>query len=118
MIVDLIREWLGGGLVVAGAIFMLVGAVGLLRLPDIFTRIHAASVADTLGAGAILVGLMLIAGPTLAAVKLFFLVLFFGLMTPVATHALARAALHAGVKPQLADDGAQATAQEAEKSTP
>jgi len=119
MTVEMIRQWLGGGLVVVGGGFMLIGAIGLLRMPDVFTRLHAASVADTLGAGSILVGLMLIAGPTLVAVKLIFLALFFGLMSPVATHALARAALHAGVKPQLAEDGAiaAATAEEARPST-
>ncbi len=104
MTLELIRMWLGGALAVAGGVFMIVGAIGLLRMPDVFTRMHATSVSDSLGAGLILVGLMIIAGPTLVAVKLLFLALFFGLTSPVATHAVARAALHAGIKPMLADD--------------
>lgn len=105
MTLDLVRHWLGGGLVLAGSLFMIVGAVGLIRLPDVFTRMHGSSVSDTLGGGLILLGLIVLAGVSLVAVKLFFLVLFFGLMSPVATHAIARAALHAGVRPLTADDG-------------
>ncbi len=104
MTLELLRQWLGGGLVLVGGLFMIVGAVGLIRLPDVFTRMHGSSVSDTLGGGLILIGLIVIAGFSLIAVKLAFLILFFGLMSPVSTHAIARAALHAGVKPVLADD--------------
>jgi multicomponent Na+:H+ antiporter subunit G len=117
--VDLAREWIGGGLVVIGGLFMLIGAVGILRMPDVFTRMHAASVADTLGAGLTLVGLMLIAGLSLVTVKLGFLVLFFGLISPVSTHAIARAALHGGIKPDLSDeDAARIISEEAPPSKP
>ena len=90
-------------LVVGGA-FCIVGAVGMLRMPDFYTRMHAASVVDTLGAGLVLLGLLLQAGPTLVAVKLLMvgLLIFFG--SPTATHALARAALARGLQPQLADE--------------
>jgi multicomponent Na+:H+ antiporter subunit G len=108
MTVDLIRHWLGGGLVLVGSLFMMVGAVGLIRMPDVFTRMHGASVSDTLGGGLILIGLIVLAGLSLVAVKLAFLILFFGLMSPVATHAIARAALHAGVRPVLAEGGGPA----------
>jgi len=104
MTFELLRHWLGGGLVLVGSLFMIIGAVGLIRLPDVFTRMHGSSVSDTLGGGLILLGLIVLAGVSLVAVKLIFLVLFFGLMSPVATHAIARAALHAGVKPVLAED--------------
>jgi multicomponent Na+:H+ antiporter subunit G len=103
----LIRDSLGGILVVGGAGFMVIGAIGLFRMPDVFTRMHAASVGDTLGVGLILVGLMIVAGLSLVTVKLLFLGVFVALANPVATHALARAALHAGVKPMLGD-GAKA----------
>ena len=117
MTFELIRTWLGGGLVLAGGLFMIVGAVGLIRMPDVFTRMHGSSVSDTLGGGLILIGLIVIAGVSLVAVKLVFLILFFGLMSPVSTHAIARAALHAGVKPQLADDATpEATPKEARPS--
>jgi len=116
---ELIRHWLGGGLVLVGSLFMIVGAVGLIRLPDVFTRMHGASVSDTLGGGLILIGLIVLAGASLIAVKLVFLILFFGLMSPVSTHAIARAALHAGVKPVLADGGGSgAEPKEAAQSKP
>jgi len=115
----LVAEWLGGGLVVAGSVFMIIGAIGLLRMPDVFTRMHATAVSDTLGAGLILVGLMLISGLMLVTVKLFFLILFFGLTSPVATHAVARAALHAGIKPMLAEGAeAESISEEASQSKP
>ena len=99
----LLTEILGWGFLVAGAGFLLVGGIGLLRLPDLFTRMHAAGVTDTLGAGLILVGLMFQAGPTLVSVKLFLILVFLFYTSPASTHALARAALSTGVKPRLAD---------------
>ena len=54
----------------AGAFFCLVGGIGLVRMPDFFTRVHAASVTETLGAGLLLLGLILKAGLTLVSVKL------------------------------------------------
>lgn len=91
-------------LILAGSFFTVVGALGLVRLPDVYTRMHAASVTDTIGAGLLLTGLMLQAGFTLVTLKLLFILILFFFMGPVATHALAQAALHAGVVPQLAED--------------
>ncbi|HMN84924.1 MAG TPA: monovalent cation/H(+) antiporter subunit G [Bauldia sp.] len=99
MTAALVLEWLGGGLAVAGALLMVVSGIGLNRMPDVFTRLHAASVGDTLGVALVLVGLMFYGGLTLVTVKLAFLVLFLALVGPVATHAVARAALLAGVVP-------------------
>lgn len=96
-----IASWV---LLVGGGLFSIVGAVGLIRLPDIFTRMHGASITDTLGAGMILAGLMLQAGLTLVTVKLAFLGLFIFFASPAATHALVRAALARGVKPLLHDE--------------
>jgi len=89
-------------LLVAGGFFCVIGALGLLRMPDFYTRVHAASVSDTLGAGLVLLGLMLQAGWTLVAVKLVMVGVLIFFTSPVATHALARAALGRGVRPQLA----------------
>lgn len=89
---------------VVGGIFCIVGAVGLLRMPDFYTRMHAASVIDTLGAGLVLVGLMLQAGFTLVAVKLMIVGMLIFLASPTATHALARSAMLRGLKPLLADE--------------
>jgi multicomponent Na+:H+ antiporter subunit G len=93
-------------LLVAGGFFSVVGTLGLLRLPDFYTRMHGASVTDTLGAGLILLGLVLQAGFTLVAVKLGFLAIFIFFASPAATHALVKAALARGVKPLLAPEEA------------
>ena len=88
----------GSAIVLLGSVFMVIGALGVIRMPDVFTRLHAASVSDTFGVGLILIGLILVAGLTLVSVKLAFLLAFLFLTGPVATHAVARAALDAGVK--------------------
>ena len=85
----------------AGGLFCVIGAVGLIRMPDFYTRMHAASVTDTLGAGLILAGLMLQAGLTLVTAKLLIIGVLIFFMSPTATHALARAAYFRGVQPQL-----------------
>lgn len=89
---------------VLGGIFCIVGAIGLLRMPDFYTRMHAASVIETLGAGLILLGLILQAGLTLVSVKLLMLGLLILFVSPTATHALARAAMVRGLKPLLAPE--------------
>jgi multicomponent Na+:H+ antiporter subunit G len=82
-----------------GSFFAFAGALGLVRFPDFFTRCHGAGVTDTLGAGLILLGLALQAGPGIAAMKLGLIYLFMLFTAPTATHALAKAALHGGLKP-------------------
>ena len=99
MIILEILSWL---LLMFGAFLGISGAVGILRFPDFYTRIHAAGVTDTLCAGAILCGLMLQAGLSLVSVKLAFILLFLWFTSPTASHALASAARHAGLKPHLA----------------
>jgi multicomponent Na+:H+ antiporter subunit G len=85
----------------AGGFFCIVGSLGLLRMPDFYTRMHAASVIDTLGAGLILAGLMMQAGLTLVTVKLLMVGLLLFFASPTATHAIARAAMGRGLKPLL-----------------
>jgi multicomponent Na+:H+ antiporter subunit G len=82
-----------------GGLFSIIGALGLIRMPDFFTRMHAASVTDTIGAGLLLIGLVLQAGFTLIAVKLLFLGLFIFFTSPAAAHALAKAARARGLEP-------------------
>jgi multicomponent Na+:H+ antiporter subunit G len=77
---------------VAGIFFFLVGVVGLLRLPDVYTRMHATTKCDTLGAGLILFALVLYSGFSNASVKLLFMILFIWLTNPTAAHVIARAA--------------------------
>jgi multicomponent Na+:H+ antiporter subunit G len=93
----------------AGGAFCVIGAVGLIRMPDFYTRVHAASVVETLGAGLILTGLALQAGFTLNCVKVLIIGLLIFFTSPAATHALTRAALVRGVKPLLAHEGRESS---------
>jgi len=97
------------GLLLAGGVgILLIGSLGLLRLPDFYTRLHPAGMIDTLGAGLILLGLMPQAGPTLVTIKLLLILLLLWFTSPVASHALARAALAdpENPKPAYAQDSA------------
>ena len=80
-------------LVIAGVFFLLMGAIGLLRFPDFYTRMHAAGKADTLGSLLVLTGLAVYEGIDLNAVKILSIALFIFVTSPTATHAMARAAL-------------------------
>jgi multicomponent Na+:H+ antiporter subunit G len=106
-------ETVAYALVFAGAAFCLIGAIGVLRFPDVYSRMHAAGITDTLGALLVLAGLMLLAGLSLALVKLLFILAFLWMASPTATHALAKAARHGGVHPKLTggsgEEGAPST---------
>lgn len=91
-----IASWM---LIVTGALACVISGFGMLRMPDLFTRIHAASVADTGGMLLILTGLMIQAGIGLTTAKLVLIVVFLLITSPTATHALARAAREDGVQP-------------------
>ncbi|MCG8692447.1 MAG: monovalent cation/H(+) antiporter subunit G [Minwuiales bacterium] len=97
---------LSWALLLSGGFFVVVGGIGVLRLPDLYTRMHAAGVTDTAGAALILVGLMLQAGFTLITVKLLLILLFLWFTSPTASYALANSALFDGVKPLLHKRGA------------
>lgn len=90
-------------LLIGGGFFVLVGGIGVLRMPDLYTRMHAASVTDTMGALLVISGVVLQAGFTLASVKLAAILLFLLFTSPTASYALANAALLAGIKPKLDD---------------
>lgn len=102
---SILLDWASSISLLIGGLFCLVGGIGLLRMPDFFTRMHAASVTETLGVGLVLFGLLLQAGWTLIAVKLLMVGLLVFFVSPTASHALARAALVRGVKPVLTDLG-------------
>ena len=91
---------------VSGGFFAIVGGIGVLRLPDVYSRLHAAGVTDTLGAGLILLGLGLQGGLSQVTIKLGLIVVFLVFTSPTSTHALAGAALHSGLKPKLAEPDA------------
>ena len=98
---DLLRDIIVGLFLAAGCFFLLVGSVGLVRMPDIFTRMHATSVSDTLGVGFLGIAMIIAAGPGLVAGKLVILLMLLALTGPVTSHALARAAMYDGMEPEL-----------------
>jgi multicomponent Na+:H+ antiporter subunit G len=85
--------------VLAGVFFMLVGSIGINRFPDFFTRAHASGKVDTLGILLFILGLLFFEGFTQVSLKLALIFVFVALTSPVASHALARRAFTAGLKP-------------------
>ncbi len=102
-IVDLI-SW---AFLILGSFFCVVGALGLIRLPDFYSRMHGGGITDTLGAGLVLIGLMVQGGLSLITVKLVLIFLFLLLTSPTGTHAVAKAAFTSGLKPVLDDKGSE-----------
>lgn len=96
-----ILSWIS---ILTGSTFLLIGSLGLIRLPDIFTRSHASGVTETLATYLIILGLAFQAGLTLITVKLIIIALFMFFASPTSTHALARAALDGGVRPLVNED--------------
>ncbi len=92
-------EWLSAVLGTGGGLFVLIGGIGALRMPDLYTRMHASSLTDTLGSLLILSALMLQGGASLATLKLVAIAVFLLLTSPVASYALGNAALLSGHEP-------------------
>ena len=86
-----------------GSFFAVVGGIGIVRLPDFFCRIHGGGITDTMGAGLVLLGLMLHAGNGLVMVKLLIILFFLLVSSPTSAHALARAAISHGLDPRRTD---------------
>lgn len=97
-----VLSWL---LLAAGSALIVIGGIGLIRLPDFFSRLHAVSIPDTLGAGLVTVGLMVQAGLDPVSLKLLLILLFLLFTGPTATHALAKAALHGKLNPHVDEPG-------------
>ena len=98
---EVLRDIAGWGLLMAGSVMLVIGSIGIVRLPDVFARMHGAGIIDTLGVGLILLGLMVQSGLTGVTIKLVLIVVFILFTSPTTTHALARAALAGGVSPNL-----------------
>lgn len=96
-----ISSWISLALIIAGVFFTFVGSLGVVRLPDFYSRTHAASKTDTLGILLVIAGLIVFEGATLNSIKLGFILLFIALANPIGSHALARAALKSGLQPLL-----------------
>lgn len=104
--VGVLRDVFSWSLILAGCGFIFTGAFGVLRMPDFYTRLHAAGLTDTMGSGFLLIGLMLQAGISLASLKLALMLLFIYFTSPIATHALANAAYSAGLRMHPLENGA------------
>jgi multicomponent Na+:H+ antiporter subunit G len=92
-----IASWI---LIVVGGAFGIIAGIGVLRMPDFFSRIHPAGMTDSMFAPCVLLALMLQSGWSIITVKLAFILLFLFLTSPTASHALAKAALHGGLVPE------------------
>ena len=99
-----------------GAFFAVTGGVGLFRLPDFYSRVHASGMDDTLGVLLILLGLLIQNGLDLNGAKLIFIFFFLLFTGPAATHALVKAARHGGLKPLLGEGASSEEEREDEKS--
>jgi multicomponent Na+:H+ antiporter subunit G len=91
----------GGGIAIAGALLTVLGAIGMLRFPDVYTRIHAAGVTDTGGATLMILGLGLAGGLSAATLKLALIWAFIMLTSPIAGSAIANAAFGSGHTPWI-----------------
>lgn len=97
--IETLVEILSWILLCLGGIFVLIGGIGALRLPNFYTRLHAASLTETMATIMIFVGMILQAGLSLAAIKLATIMVFLLLTAPTASYALANAALQSGMRP-------------------
>jgi len=94
-----LADWISWVCIVIGAFFAIVGALGIVRLPDVFSRMHGAGMVDTMGIMMILTGLMFQADDWIVVIKLGLILLFIFFTSPTTTFALARAAIYGGVTP-------------------
>lgn len=103
---EVVRHPLGGVLCLGGGLLCLISAIGVLRFPDFYTRMHAASVAETSGVSLLLIGMALMAPHWLILVKLLCIFIFLFLTNPTSSHALVNAAHVAGLQPRIGPVGA------------
>ena len=105
-----IRTIITGIFLAIGCFLLIVASIGVLRLPDFYTRMHAAGKTDTLGQTFILLGLVIYAGFSLVSIKLLIIIGLIYIINPTATHFLAKAAYVRGVKPWFKDQGSEVEA--------
>lgn len=101
--IEILLQVVGWVFVLSGSFFVIGGSIGLVRLPDVYTRIHGVGVVDSLGAMLFLIGLGFFAGASLVTVKLLFIAVFIFFSAPTAINALANAAFSSGLKPLRTD---------------
>lgn len=93
--------------ILAGLFFMIVGTVGILRMPDVFARLHPAGMTDTMGAFFLLLGMALQTTDWMVLVRILFIYGFLLFTSPIASHSLARAALVGLARPEPAETGGE-----------
>lgn len=101
-VLDIAIEAISWALMLSGSFFVIVGAVGTLRFPDFWSRLHAISITDSAGVILLFAGMAVQAGFTLITVKLIIIGVFLFITGPTATHAMANAALVSGLRPKEA----------------
>lgn len=101
---DMIRNTIVILLLIGGLFFFLVGTIGLYRLPDVFTRLHATTKSDTLGAGLIILAVMIYMGFDIIVLKLFLVLLFIWITNPTAAHIISKAVYRNEVKEEDSND--------------
>lgn len=98
-------ELIGAGLMLVGLFFLVVAAIGMVRLPDVFSRSHAVALTDSLGALFLLAGLAVEHGFTPNALRILVVLALLYILNPVISHATVRAALRSGMKPWRRQNG-------------
>lgn len=111
---ELFIEILSWFFIASGSLFVVIGAVGILRFPDFWSRLHAASITDSAGMILLVIGMCLQAGATLITVKLLIIGVFLLITGPTSTHAVANAALVTGLRPK---EGEGLTADELDRAS-
>lgn len=96
-----------GVFLLSGSFFLVVAAIGFVRLPDVFCRLHINGVIDTLGAPLVLFGTAIYVGAELVSLKLLLAIAFLVVSSPLVGHLLARAALEAGHEPGVIEEGSE-----------
>ncbi len=96
--------WVAVILIVIGLVFLVVGSIGMLRLPDVFTRAHALSLTDSIGALFVLAGLAIYEGFGVNFLKIAVVLGLIYLLNPVIAHATIRAAYRSGARPGQESD--------------
>tara|TARA_B100000886_G_scaffold274051_1_gene197945 strand:+ start:506 stop:862 length:357 start_codon:yes stop_codon:yes gene_type:complete len=101
---EIVLQIISWVLISIGAFALICGAVGVIRFPDIYTRMHAASITDTLGSASILLALIFQSGASLVSAKLALIIIFIFVTSPTSSFSLVHAALSSGVEPDLEHD--------------
>jgi multicomponent Na+:H+ antiporter subunit G len=96
---EIIISYIGWGFVLLGILISVTGAIGCIRFPDLYTKLHALSVSDSLGVPISLSGLILINGFNFISLKIFFIIVILLFVNPFSTHSLIRAGIKNKIRP-------------------